>query len=309
MTPSEKKGLQSKCENLHGERLQKLLPLWTRSKTFSIIHILQNNVDKQFLIAPHERSVQKLIESRIIRKSIFLIVDPFSRIASHIPVCNSSKPVFNIPVSSQVVFQYCRPILISSIPLTVSPIRLFFFQFLYWRVFYFPNLLLLFLLVLWIPAVKFPTFMLSFSLLRLSKFLLFYSSILVFIIPVPIPSFALLLSVSKSFILMRHVWIFSLSSPFAWGSASWRHLRDGTRNPSIHCPPFAVLALPAYRQSSLTFYSTLQFPKFQSIMTFPRLPTIHLSPSPSVTFPGYFPLLTFPNPTFCSLIYNIFVQF
>ena len=29
--------------------------------SFSIIHILQNNVDKKFLIALHERSIQKLI--------------------------------------------------------------------------------------------------------------------------------------------------------------------------------------------------------------------------------------------------------
>ena len=43
---------------------------------FSIIQILQNDVDKKFLIAPHERSVQKLIESRIIRPSIFWIVGP-----------------------------------------------------------------------------------------------------------------------------------------------------------------------------------------------------------------------------------------
>ena len=34
--------------------------------SFSIIHNLQNNVGKKFLIAPHERSDQKLIESHII---------------------------------------------------------------------------------------------------------------------------------------------------------------------------------------------------------------------------------------------------
>ena len=37
-----------------------------------MIHILQNTVDKIFLITPHERSVQELIEARIIRKSFFL---------------------------------------------------------------------------------------------------------------------------------------------------------------------------------------------------------------------------------------------
>ena len=45
--------------------------------SFLMIHILQNNVDKKFLFAPHGRSVQKLIESRKIRKSIFWIVVPF----------------------------------------------------------------------------------------------------------------------------------------------------------------------------------------------------------------------------------------
>ena len=45
--------------------------------SFSIIHILQNNVDKKILIAPYERSVHKLTESRIIRQSIFWIVGSF----------------------------------------------------------------------------------------------------------------------------------------------------------------------------------------------------------------------------------------
>ena len=85
VTRSEKKDLRSKSENLHGERWKKSKPLRMRWNSFSIIiYILQNNVDKKILIAPDERSVQKLIESRIIRKSIFCIVGPFSRIASHI---------------------------------------------------------------------------------------------------------------------------------------------------------------------------------------------------------------------------------
>ena len=50
--------------------------------SFSIIHILQNNVDEKFPIAHHERSIHKLMELRIIRKLIFWIVGPFSRIAS-----------------------------------------------------------------------------------------------------------------------------------------------------------------------------------------------------------------------------------
>ena len=59
--------------------------------SFSIIYILQNNVNKKFLIALHKRSVQKLIESRIIRKSIFWIVGPFSRIALHMQYLSSIK--------------------------------------------------------------------------------------------------------------------------------------------------------------------------------------------------------------------------
>ena len=53
---------------------------------FSIIHILHNNVDKQCLIAPHDKSAQKLIELRNIRKSIFWIVGPFSQMASHMAI-------------------------------------------------------------------------------------------------------------------------------------------------------------------------------------------------------------------------------
>ena len=85
MTRSEKRHLRSKSKSLHDERLKTELPLRTRSHSFSIIHILQNNVDKKILISPYEKSVQKLIESRIIQKSIFWIVGPFFRIASHTP--------------------------------------------------------------------------------------------------------------------------------------------------------------------------------------------------------------------------------
>ena len=62
MTRSEKKDLRSKDIKAAPDAFK---------DSFSIIHILQNNVDKKFLIAPDERSVQKLIESGIIRKSIF----------------------------------------------------------------------------------------------------------------------------------------------------------------------------------------------------------------------------------------------
>ena len=92
----------------------------------------------------------------------------------YIPICYSSKPVFNIPVISPVVFQYFCPTLNSSIPLTAVPIPLFLFQFLYWDVFYFADLAPLFSLVLCTPTVKFLIFILSVSLLLLSKFLLFY---------------------------------------------------------------------------------------------------------------------------------------
>ena len=44
---------------------------------------------------------------------------------------------------------------------------------------------------------------------------------------------------------------FSLSSPFASGSALWRHLGDGTRNPSIGRAPSAILTSPVCRQFPL----------------------------------------------------------
>ena len=85
VTRYEKRDLWPKSKNLHGdERLKKSKPAPNALEDcFSIIHILQKNVDKKFLISPHERPVQKLIESRIVRKSIFWIEGPFSRIASH----------------------------------------------------------------------------------------------------------------------------------------------------------------------------------------------------------------------------------
>ena len=84
MTRSEERDLRSKSENLHGERLKNRAAAPNAFKeSFSIIYILQNNVDKKCLFAPHEILVQKLIESRIIRKLFFWIVGPFTRIASH----------------------------------------------------------------------------------------------------------------------------------------------------------------------------------------------------------------------------------
>ena len=100
MTRSEKRDLRSESENLHGERLK-------------IIHILQNNVDKKCLIAPHEKSVQKLIESRIIRKSI---LRPFSRIASHIHINCSTISLTNVSVKQASLpywhswFSYLYPV-------------------------------------------------------------------------------------------------------------------------------------------------------------------------------------------------------
>ena len=55
VTRSYKRELRSKSETLQGVRLKKSQPLRAHSKTLSIIYILQNNVDKKFLIAPHER--------------------------------------------------------------------------------------------------------------------------------------------------------------------------------------------------------------------------------------------------------------
>ena len=85
VTRWEKRDLGSKTENLHGEWLKnRAAALNTFKDSFLIIDILWNNVDKKFVISPHERSVQKITESRLIRKSMFWIVGPVSRIASHI---------------------------------------------------------------------------------------------------------------------------------------------------------------------------------------------------------------------------------
>ena len=51
---------------------------------------------KKILIAPYERSIQKLIKSRIIRKSIFRIVGPFSRIASQMLKSDSLFEAFKL---------------------------------------------------------------------------------------------------------------------------------------------------------------------------------------------------------------------
>ena len=109
-----------------------------------------------------------------------------------IPVWYSSKPASDTPVSVPVVFQYCRSILNSSIPSTVSSLVLFLFQFLYWRVFYFSNLVPLLTHVLCTPTVKFPIFTLSVYILLLSKFVSLQS-----IIPVFVPSFVFLLFYSR----------------------------------------------------------------------------------------------------------------
>ena len=90
-------------------------------------------------------------------------------------------------------------------------------------------------------------------------------------------------------------------------SARWRHFPDGTLHPSIGplCSPSNVFALPVCRQFSLlpmyslTFHSTLQFPKCQYINTFSRLPTIHSSRLDLlysfITFPGVLSTFNFPK--------------
>ena len=116
--------------------------------------------------------------------------------------------------------------------------------------------------------------------------------------------FRLFFSISWFSVSMRRVCLFLSVSPFAWGSARWRHLRHGTWNPSIGRPPppfllFPFAAIFLHCEPSVTFHSTLLFPKFQSINTFPRLPTIHLSLldllRPSVTFPWVFFTFNFPK--------------
>ena len=145
-----------------------------------------------------------------------------SNTMNYIPVYYASKPASNIS------FQYCRP-LNSSISLTVSPILLFLFQFLYWRVFYFPN----FRLVCF-SASTFKIFIFPFQ----------YSSLY----------YSRTLSIFRLSFFCLKVFRFHaacLNFFFAVFFFLRRHLRDGSRNLSIGRPPSVVLPLPACRQFPL----------------------------------------------------------
>ena len=107
-------------------------------------------------------------------------------------------------------------------------------------------------------------FFVSEFLYRLSSvsFPSYYIPVFVSIIPVPVPSFAFVLSVSWFSVSMRCVCLFLAVSSFAWGSARWRHLRDGTWNPPIGLPSPPFLLFPFVAnflcyQPSFTFHSTL----------------------------------------------------
>ena len=147
---------------------------------------------------------------------------------------------FHAVSSISVVFQYCRPILNSSIPLTVSPIPLFLLQFL-------P-------LVLCKPTVKFPIFIMILSLLFLSKFYYFF--------PV---FFVILLFFSLYYSRTRFIFRHPLNFPFPCGVFDFflavfplclrlDKLAPSSRydsEPALGRPPSAALALPACRQFPL----------------------------------------------------------
>ena len=113
--------------------------------------------------------------------------------------------------------------------------------------FYFPTLMPLISLVLCAPTVTFPIFILQVSTLLLLKFPSYYipvfqSLLFPYLFHLPL-SFLLFPGFSLS---VWRVYLFLDVFPFAWGSAWWRHLRDGTRYPTIDRPPFFrfVLDLP-----------------------------------------------------------------
>ena len=152
----------------------------------------------------------------------------------YIPVCYSSKPASNIPVIVPFVFQYCHPLLNSSILLTVSPIP---FSFSNTPMFYFPNFY-----PVCFSASPFEIFIVSFQYSSLyysrTRFML---RIFSFCFQVFHFHAAYLTSLTVSPLRLR------------------RHLWDGTRNPLTGRPPCVVLALLAcchnflYYQHSLTF--------------------------------------------------------
>ena len=126
---------------------------------------------------------------------------------SSILLLYSGKPASNIPVIVPVVFQYCRPILNFSIPLTVTPSPLSFFNF-------FTDACFIFLI--WCHFFH-SRYVYQLSNSQFSSYLFlcvsfrnFYCFIPVFhsIIPVPVPSFAFLFSVSRFSVSMRHAWLF-----------------------------------------------------------------------------------------------------
>ena len=127
----------------------------------------------------------------------------------HLFRLSSITPVFwyYIPVIPCITFQYPIPVnqvlifqklfhLSSSLPVLSSVIK-FQYSLDCFSGFSFPYP---------IPqCLIFPIFIVPVSLLLLSNFLLFYSSIPVFIIPVPVPCFAFLLSVSRFSVFTRRI--------------------------------------------------------------------------------------------------------
>ena len=148
----------------------------------------------------------------------------------YIPVCYSSKPASNIPVIVPFVFQSCHLLFNSSIPLTVSLIPLFLFQY---------------------PNVSFSQFLscllLCFSFQYCSPYYFRTRSML------------RLLSVSR-FSIVFHYHATYLNFFAVSSLCLRRHLWHWTRNPWIDSPPAtfrrSLRALPACRHN-FVYYTNI----------------------------------------------------
>ena len=191
---------------------------------------------------------------------------------AYIPVYYSGKPVSNIPVivpiafqSSSIIFQYWIPTSPRQFLWFFSSFSNFFTD----ACFIFPIWCLLFHSY-YVHQLSDSHFS---SRLFICFFWNFYRSIplypnfrIVFhqsafqylLLPYPLhlsPSYFLFPGFQFPCCVYR---FFSLSFPFASGSGHWRHLRDGTRNPSIAFRHSCSSRLPAiYCQLSFTIHSIL----------------------------------------------------
>ena len=176
------------------------------------------NLNPVFLLVYFHESFHAVPSIPVVFQYSRILVLYSSNIMHHIPVCYSSNRFICFPV-----FQYCHPLLNSSIPLTVSPISIFLF---------------------WYPNVLFSQFLsclfLCFSFRNFHCFIPVFQSLWIPCLFHVSPSFFLF----PSFPFPCDVFEFFAAFPLCL----MRHLRDGTRNPSIGRPPPVVLALLACRQ-------------------------------------------------------------